>query len=486
MAAVPAIPGVSKFLGRFLGNSVSTAAGVAIGGATADVLIPKLQDFKNRQWDANRYLPPNPTEMAAGVAAGKVDSTQAFQWAANLGLGPDAFAAMVAVATEYPDVAVAIELDRRSITPPGELAANIEKLGYPADFAGYIAQLAVHILSPSEVANAVQQGHLANTGNILPELPPEITYPAGYAQPEAPDGQPASSVPLTQLGLDPITEAAGSGIDFERLQVQANLAGLPPGAESLLTMWNRNLIDEAAVDAGLREGHLKTKWMGAFKRLRWPVLSHIQYVDARVRGWIDNAGMYAGGALTGHTPAQLDLLHKTHGRPLSWHQVFIGLQRGGHILDPTADLDQAALGIDETFWKALQQSDIQQQWYLLAWAQRYNYPSAFVLRQLRESNEITDAMLRQVLTYIGWEPTFIDAVATAWGGAAKVGTSPYIAKAQTQLWTAAHKAYLGGSIDRPTAEAAISTLVPSVADREIVFENWDEESNLGGRAAAGA
>src|SRR5205085_8648918 len=139
---------------------------------------------------------------------------------------------------------------------------------------------------------------------------------------EAPDGAPPSHVPLTQVDLDPLLEALAHGIDVDRLRVLANLAGLPPGADTLLQMWNRELIDEATVDAGIREGHTKTKWASAFKRMRWAVLGAAEYASAHLRGWITQEEMYRGGKLTGHTKAQMDLLYLNRGRPLAPVQAY--------------------------------------------------------------------------------------------------------------------------------------------------------------------
>lgn len=436
-----------------LGSAPGVIVGVGVGEAAGAALDPLVEPAKQDAWNKNQNAILDPGTLAALAAQGGITLGSA-QATGNLhGLTPDKMTALYYLAQTVPGLSEALTLYRRQSMVSADFSEPFNhalvKAGLDPQYVPAITALVQNILSPEVVANAVQQGHLGDPQNILPTLPPEITYPAGYAQPTAPDGVAPTDVPLTQIGLDAVQEAIGSGIEFDRLQVLANLAGLPPGPQELLTMWNRNEITEAAVDAGMREGHIKTKWTGALKRMRWGVLSHIQYVDARVRGWIDNAGMYEGGALSGYTPDQLDLLHKTHGRPISWHQVWIGLQRGGTILDPTADLTSASTGIDDTFFKSLQQSDIQQQWYDLAWAQRYTYPSAFVLRQLRESNAITDAMLRDVLKYIGWEPTFIDAVATAWGGAVTTTTQ----KKQTLTHLTAE--YLSGAL----TEAALTTIL---------------------------
>src|SRR5207237_2581886 len=95
------------------------------------------------------------------------------------------------------------------------------------------------------------------------------------------------------------------------------------------------------------------------------------------------------------TRADTDLLFKITGRPLSFHQVFIGERRGG-VYDGSID------AIDPAFLKALRESNIRPEWYNLAWAQRHSYPSPFVLRGLTEAGDLTQAEAHEILLFIGW------------------------------------------------------------------------------------
>jgi hypothetical protein len=445
----------------------SGIAGFGVGAATADTVTPVLEPLKQTAWRNNPAKTLSPDAAALASTRGLTTAVDFKDDAQRDGVGPARYAVLQALAVTYPGLADLDKLSNRQLLSPDLIRQALNRHGYDETFIDAIIKLFQDLLSVDQVAAAVQQGHLPNDG-ILPDLPGNITPPAGYQQPTAPDGQGPTSIPLTRVDLPPVTEAAHQGYDLPRLKVLANLAGLPPGTQELLTLWNRNEIDEASVDAGLREGHTKTKWMGAVKRLRWNVLSHIQYVDARVRGWIDNAAMYEGGALHGFTEAQMDLLHKTHGRPLSFHQTFIGLQRGGKRLDPVRDDFAAGLDIDPTFLAAMQQSDVQQQWYSLAWAQRYNYPSAFVLKAMAKAGDIDEQTLRDVLKFIGWEPTFIDKVAVAW---APTGTT---ATQKKQTLSHLTDEYLSGALSRAGLVTALTALgyTTAQADAEIALAEF--------------
>lgn len=385
--------------GRFFGKTLTDAAGYAAGTATAKVLEPPLQNLANEAWALNPVVPPEAVLLAEGVAQGQVSKARAYKWAAESGIGTEQMDALVNIANTGPPLGSALQSLRRGDMSEADYRVALTREAIEPRWFDALVKLAGARLSLAEVGNGVQQGHLPDDGI----LPPPVTV------------GPPFDIPLTTIEIDPLEEAASWGIDEERLKVIANLSGLPPGEIELAHMFNRGIITEAAFEAGIREGHRKTKWIPAVKELRHAVLSATQYVEARVRGWIDDGAMVSGGALTGYSPAQMDMLFKIHGRPLSWHQIFIGLARGGVYDGPTDAIDPA-------FLKGLQESNIRPEWYHLAWAQRYNYPAPFVLRKLASDGDLTEAETEQVLLYEGWEPTFAAKVAHKWATTTPAGT----------------------------------------------------------------
>lgn len=431
---------MAKFsFGKFFGSTLSTAGGTAAGIATAAALTPLIQEEINLAWQAFPDRPIDAGTLASGVAQGQVDPVKAKAEARLSGISGSAFDSLVNIANVGPPLGSAIEAFRRGDYTEAQYRTALNRAGIEPQWYNALVDLAHTKLSLADIGNGVQQGHLPDD-NLLP---PEVTQ------------GPPFDIPLTQIDIDPIKEAATWGIDEDRLKVITNLSGLPPGDIELLQMWNRGIITEAAVEAGIREGHRKTKWIPAVKELRKAVLSATQYVDARVRGWIDDGAMYDGGALTGHSSEQMDLLFKNHGRPLSWHQIWIGLQRGGVYDGPVGDLDPA-------FLKGLQESDIRPEWYNLAWAQRYNYPSAFVLKSLVSGGDISSAEAEKVLLYEGWEPTFAKTVSTAWGQPTSSAAKPKALTA-AEIRAAEHK----GAITHADALERLEALGYSASDAAI-------------------
>lgn len=435
MAANP-LAAIPSLFGRFLGNAISEAAGFAMGSATSDVLRPQLQSLKNSQNQDNPHIPPDAGAMADGVAKNKVAASTGSFYAKQSGIGDDQFTQLVNVATEYPDVAVLIDLDRRGLLTGTTLAAAIQFLGYTAEFAGYVAGLTVALYDLPSLANGLQQGFVPNNG-ILPD---------------APNVGAATVIQNAAIDIDPVAEAAKLGYGPDHLKLAADLAGLPPGPELLQTWVRRGAISEQDLVDGVRQGHTKTEWAQKYLDTLDQVLGHNDFVAARVRGWIDTAAMNAGGALTGYSSDQMNTLFQNHGRPLSWHQVWIGLARGGKMLDPTADLTAASTGIDPAFFKSLQESDIRQEWYDLAWHSRYTYPAAFILRTLTQDGDITGAQANDILVWEGWEPTLAATVSAKWAG----GTGTTAAqKKQTLSHLTAE--YLAGSLSKDALTTVLTT-----------------------------
>jgi len=425
----------SRLQGWLFGGAVATAA--------ADGIRPVLEPVKQKAWKANALRVLEPGTVAELVAQAIVDIGEATEEVERSGFNANRLQALVHLAQVAPAIADARSLRRRGVIGLDELHHVYAKARIESTFWGDLDVLLQSLLSPAEVANAVQQGHLPNDG-ILPDVSAGTTPAEGAVAPATPDGQPPSHVPLTQIDLDPIAEAAGAGVELDRLKVMANLAGLPPGPEALLAMWNRGLIDESSVDAGIREGHMKTKWAGSFKRMRWAVLSAQEAASARLRTWITAEESYAIGALTGHTKDQMDLMFLNRGRPASPTQMWRAWARGivGPRGVPTAFEDHA---------KAIAISDIRPEYAELLWGIRFNYPSLFQLNRLVDAGTVDPATAATWAKYNLYAPEVVQALEAAWGQSGTAG-----GKQETKAELADE--YAGGFITQAEYGAALQQL----------------------------
>jgi hypothetical protein len=181
--------------------------------------------------------------------------------------------------------------------------------------------------------------------------------------------------------------------------------------------------------------------------------------------------MYAGTAKHGMSKADTDLGFQTKGRPVTFHEITTGLARGGTYPSTYAD-------IPEPYRKSAQESDIRPEWASIHHANRYLYPSAFVLRSLAQAGDLGGQQaVEQVLLEIGWKPSFAQHVSTAWTGGATAGDS-HTAKAQTQLWTTTHRSYVAEEIDDATATASLSAAGVAAAAVPAILALWKQERAL--------
>jgi hypothetical protein len=466
--------------------------GAAIGRAASDSIGPVLEPVHQHAWQKNQVKVLDPATAAAARAKGILDETTAEDDASRSGIGIDRFGVLLRLAQSYPGLADLNKMSNRTLIDPPDVEEALTRHGIPDKFHKPITEIFNEILSLADIAAGIQQGHLPNPDGpdgkpILPNISPAVTPPGGALVPEAPDGQPPSSVPLTQIDIDPIKEAAGQGFDVDRLRVRANLSGLPPGPAELLTMWNRNEITEEAVDAGLREGHLKTKWSGAFKRMRWAVLGAAEYAGLHLRGWITEEEMNLGGALTGHTPDQMQKLYLNRGRPLAPVQAFTAWARGAPHPKGTGYTDRPGTFDEEDFLKALKQSDVRTEYGPILWHNRFAYPPLFQLGRLAQAGALTRDRVQTILRYERYEEEDVQALLDFWyGGTAAAKADPWLTKAEGQWWTAAHKAFVKSGVQRSVIEPVLELLVPDLANRDAIFQWWTDERAVDAGAVPGA
>jgi hypothetical protein len=427
------VAAVRSIFGRFFGNAVSTSAGVGIGGAVQNTLNPLTQDLANETWSLHAVVPPDPYALANGVAQGQVGETVAREWAKQSGIGDAQFTALVNIANTGPGAANALAWWRRGIINDAGLKRALKRAAWEDEWINDLIAAKNVLLSPAELANARQQG-----------------FVDAARQHE---------------------ESVQQGVNAERADILFELSGLPPGAATAQEYLNRGLIDATTFAQMIREGHTKTKYIDVLRRGAEYVLSPINYVEGRLRGWLTDAEMYAGTSLHGVTKADTDLLFEIHGRPISFHQVWIGLQRGGTLDGPTDQIHPA-------FLASLRRSNIQPSFYNLAWAQRYTYPSAFVMRALTQTGVLTAAETEADLVDMGWRPDRAKQVAAAWAGGGGTTADAHVTKAQTQLWSRTHSSYISDETDDAQATAALTAAGVAPAAIQPVLTLWRAEKAL--------
>lgn len=419
---------LAGLLGRFTSQTASETLGFGVGVALAEALRPEANSLGQDAWAANPTKAVD-AELAAAIVAEAVEQlTWGQSEAAMGGIDGARFAAMVGEALNAPAVGELLRMRRRGTINEAAFAHGLRKAKLEEQWDTAVAELAEERIDPAAIAVMVQRGVLRLAG-LLPVGPPTDV---------------GRVPPMPEVDIDPIAEAAAAGIDRDRLAAMTRIVGLPPGPTELMQLLNRREIDEADFYRGIAEGNTRNEWGSFLIALRRRLLTPHEYAEARLRGWIDEPAMIEGAGLSGMTADDTRLLSNLLGRPLSFRQAFIGLRRGGVYDGPTA-------GIDPAFLHSLRQSSVRPEWYHLAWAQRFTYPSPFVLRALTSAGELTATETETILLYSGWEPGLAKKVSARWaaGGGGK-GKAETLAELEDE--------YAGGYMSEAELRTALGLL----------------------------
>jgi hypothetical protein len=443
------------FFGRFFGRAGSEAAGIALGASAVPALLPAAQFIVNEAWKLHPDKPPDAYVVAVGVAQGQVDHDSAVEWAHEQGLSDGAFGALVDAANIGPALGQAYSAWRRGELSDGQMRTAIKRQGIEDVWVPALMALKQEPLDPSTIANAVHRGIMRDASLIVREPPTT----AGKVE----------QVPPSPL--DPVEEAAWSGINHERLRVEVGTTGLPPGLVQMLQLLNRGEVTVADVQRAVSQSNLRNEYMDVVLALRRRLLTPHEYEEGALRGIKTRAEADAGAALSGMEKEDAQFLFELIGRPLVVHQITTGLARGAKLGGTYAD-------VPEPYRDAIRRSNIRPEYAGLAYANRYSYPSAFVLRSLAQSGELGDAAaVQKILEEIGWPPTLAAKVAPAWVGGT-TGADAHVGKAQTQLWGTLHRSYIAGESTKTEARPVLASLGLTAASQTQVFVLWDAERAL--------
>lgn len=441
---------MSSLLGEVGGFLDKYLIGYALGTASGPALAPFVQDLANEAWTLNAVVPPDVITLAQGVAQGQVTKAAAYKWAKETGFGADQMDALVSIANVGPPLGQAMELLRRGVWTKAQYTTALNRQGIEATWYPGLLALQADILSPFDLARAIHKSLIPDPGLLA------VPQPTGEGNIRA--------YPVYQI--DALKEALGSGYDKDRLGVLVGLQGNPMGAHEAAQALFRGVLQPVDYDRAIAEGNTRNEWGDAIKEQSRQIPTTHEYVENAIRGWSDKPAMVAGAARHGMTADDVELIWENAGRPLSWHQVWIGLQRGGTYDGPTGDIAPA-------FLDSLRQSNIRPEYYNLAWAQRYNYPSAFVLRALTSSGELTEAQTEEVLLFEGYEPGFAKLVATQWAGSGGTTTSALAKSHTTSAVTAIRKAYIVAQMSEAEARADLQALAVTQADQDSLVAIWN-------------
>jgi hypothetical protein len=442
-------------LGRFFGSTVATGAGFAFGHATSPVLAPAIEELRQEAWNQYQSRIPDAVGLAAGVAEGKVDEGQAREWAHRHGFGDGPFDAFVAMARTAPDVGTAMQAWRRGKLSPGEFATVLERHGIDAQWNAAIEALKDAILSPGELAAAIHRGLVPNEGLVLGEQP---------APPFKVEAYPVENI-------DAVAEAAGSGLDRDRLQVLVGLQGLPMGPHEAAQALFRGVITHGDYIRAFNTSNMRNEWAQAILDQSRQIPTARDFLENALRGYSNLNDAIAGAARHGMSPEDATLIYQNQGRPMNVHQITQALARGAKFHPEPGE-------ITDPYLASTVEGPIKPAYYEMNQALKYVVPGVFAIRALTESGVWDEAKAAERLKWSGWFPPDADEVAHAWASGGGTTADPHVAKAQTQLWTTTHASYKAREIAAGTATAALEKAGVTAAAVPTVLDIWNAERDL--------
>jgi hypothetical protein len=451
-----------------LGSTPGLIIAAGVGAAASTALNPAFEVPKQEAWsrNANRILDLGTVAglvARGGVLLGDADgSTQGtgYAEARRQGYSSDRLDRLIWLAQRMPDYGTLKALSNRGFLAAGQLPEALSRQAYPADWHKPLTDLFSEILSPGELAAAIHRGLVPNPDILLGEQPSGPRNVASYPV------QP----------IDAVQEALGSGFNKERLAVLVGLQGLPMGTHEAAEAYFRGIITHGDYIAAFNESNSRNEWAEAVLDYTRQIPTARDFFENALRGYHDLSWAQTQAKRHGMDEADSLVIYQNQGRPMSVKLITQALARGGQFNPEPGE-------ITDPYMASIVEGNLKPGYYDLALALRYTLPSAFVMRQLAETGVWDEAKVAERLKWAGWLPADADEVAAAWTKVSTAGASPYVAKAQTQLWNAIHKAYAtNDAIDEATADSYLTNLIDNAADRAVVIELWTTERNLAGRS----
>lgn len=428
---------IGALAGGFAEHAGELLLGFGVGTALAEALHPEAVELAQAAWQQHPVLAIEPDAAAAIVA----EDVEARDWGAGeaqmWGVNGARFDALVQEALNAPGIGELLRLWRRGAIGDADFVHGLHKAKLEPRWDTPLESLKDDRLDPSAIAVMVQRGIMPNDG-LLPVGPPEAV---------------GNVPPMPMIGLDPVHEAAASGINRERLAGLARIVGLPPAPGELLQLINRGTITEADFYRGVAEGNTRNEWAPALLELRHRLNGPATHAELWLKGWLTEAEAVAKAARVGYSRDELTDLYHARGRPPTPTQGYTAWARG-------VDDDHGNTFGVESFRRLIAESNVRTEWADTLWALRHNYPSLFQLRRAVTDGGISRERALTILQYQRYEDR--DAVPLVDSWLHGTGTA---AKAETRAELRTE--YEGGYISEAELRAALAQLGYSGANLEL-------------------
>jgi hypothetical protein len=435
--------------------------GAAIGRAASESVTPVLEPVRQHAWEQNLVKVLVPRTAAEAVVKRFIGEQAGQSDASKSGVGIDRFGVLERLAQTYPALSELHELSNREILTPDQVKEVLARHGIPDTYIAPLMALYADILTPGELAAAIHRG-------LVPD-PVNPTTGEALLRGEQPT-PPFKVVAYPVYPIDAEKEAAGSGYDIDRLGVLVGLQGLPMGTHEAAQAYYKGIITHGDYIRAFNESNSRNEWAQAVLDNTRQIPTSRDFFENALRGHHTFEWAAEQAARHGMSPADAEIIYQNQGRPLNLHQIT-------QALAWDAKYEPAATDNPDPWMQSILLGPVRPEFYKLNDALKYNLPSAFYFRALQEQGVLEEAEAETWYKRLGWPPDLAAKVAKAYAkpatGVAK--QDPYIGKADTQLWTAVHKAYVKQGAPRAEVEPILTHLIAEPAVRAAVFTDWDLE-----------
>jgi hypothetical protein len=441
--------GIAGMIGSSVGESAAFAAGLAI----APALEPLLQALRNETWPKYPDKPLEPTDAADVVAEGFITEATGAKEAGLTGLSATRFGHLAESARAGPAISEARELVRRKKLTTAQLHLAYRKAKIDPQWFAALDVLLDTPLPPAVAALAVVRGLIPSEGTLLVDPPNEAGRIPAYPQEDI-------------SGLD---AAKAAGFSAEAFKVMVGINGRPMSLHEAASAYFRGIIELPDYYRAVSEGDTRNEWRDAILEQARQIITAHDWVELHLRGYIGADEMYAGTALHGMSREDTDRLFRVLGRPMTAHQITLGLARGASFNPIPGELP-------DPYEAAAHESNVKPSYYDL-WiaAGKYSYPPLFQLNQLVKANAITADLAKDWATKSGYAPEVIDALYTFWQGEQAKSTAGGT-KAKVYTYAQIHTAWSHNIFTDAQALSELESIGYPAARAQTLLQTWKAQS----------
>jgi hypothetical protein len=445
--------GIAGMIGNSVGEAAAFAAGLAIGPA----LEPLLQALKNETWPQYPDRPLEPDDAADVVAEGFITEKQGAAEAILTGTSATRFGHLAESARAGPAISEARELVRRKQLTKDQLHLAYRKAKIDPQWFTALDVLLDTPLSPQVAALAAVRGLIDDEGT-LPVSPPTET---------------GVIPPFPVYPISGKAAAAAVGLSEDAYSVMVGINGRPMSLHEAASAYFRGIIELPDYYRAVSEGDTRNEWRDAILEQARQIISAHDWVELHLRGYISQDEMYAGTANHGMSKDDTDRLFRVLGRPMTAHQITLGLARGATFKPLSGELT-------DPYEAAAHESNVKPSYYDL-WiaAGKYSYPPLFQLNQLVKANAISADTAKDWATKGGLAPEVVDALYSFWQGEQSKSTTSGT-KPKTYTYSQIHQAWSHGVFTDAQALTELEAIGYPNARAQTLLATWKKQAPADG------